>query len=74
MLYRSRREYYCNIVNRGQSDLPVDASFIDDTRASSYGHIMAPQDWVMAMNEFDLGTGAGEIASFVEPYMPFNGH
>ncbi|KAK1532864.1 uncharacterized protein CCOS01_04847 [Colletotrichum costaricense] len=38
-----------------------------------YDHIMAPQDWDAVMNEFDLGTGASAMASFVEPYIPFDG-
>ncbi|KAK1621967.1 hypothetical protein BDP81DRAFT_169769 [Colletotrichum phormii] len=41
--------------------------------APSYDHIMAPQDWDAVMYEFDLGTGAGALASFVEPYIPFDG-
>ncbi|KAK1674077.1 hypothetical protein BDP55DRAFT_187823 [Colletotrichum godetiae] len=41
--------------------------------APSYDHIMAPQDWEAVMDEFDLGTGAGALASFVEPYIPFDG-
>jgi hypothetical protein len=40
---------------------------------TSYEHIMAPQDWDTIMNEFDLEIGAGEMASFVEPYIPFDG-
>lgn len=44
-----------------------------NTGAPSYEHIMAPQDWDTVMNEFELGTGAGKMASFVEPYMPFDG-
>jgi hypothetical protein len=36
---------------------------------------MGPQDWDTVMGEFDLelGINAGEMASFVEPYMPFDG-
>jgi hypothetical protein len=39
----------------------------------TYEHIMAPQDWDTIMNEFDLEIGAGEMASYVEPYIPFDG-
>ncbi|KXH55706.1 hypothetical protein CSAL01_07655 [Colletotrichum salicis] len=39
----------------------------------AYDHIMAPQYWEAVMDEFDLGTGAGALASFVEPYIPFDG-
>lgn len=38
-----------------------------------YDHVMAPQDWDTVMDEFEIGVGAGEMASFVEPYMPFDG-
>ncbi|KAK1706409.1 uncharacterized protein BDZ83DRAFT_192221 [Colletotrichum acutatum] len=38
-----------------------------------YDHIMAPQDWDAVMNEFDLVTEASAMASFVEPYIPFDG-
>lgn len=38
-----------------------------------YEHIMAPQDWDTIMNEFELGIDAGAMASFVEPYIPFDG-
>lgn len=34
---------------------------------------MAPQDWDTVMNEFELGIEAGAMASFVEPYIPFDG-
>ncbi|KAK7438837.1 hypothetical protein Landi51_11484 [Colletotrichum acutatum] len=37
-----------------------------------YDHIMAPQDWDAVMNEFDLVTEASAMASFVEPYIPFD--
>ncbi|PLB52931.1 hypothetical protein P170DRAFT_472817 [Aspergillus steynii IBT 23096] len=46
---------------------------LENTEASFYEHIMAPQDWDTVMNGFDLGTGAGAMASFVEPYIPFDG-
>lgn len=46
---------------------------LDNPAAPLYEHIMAPQDWDTVMNEFDLGTGAGAMASFVEPYIPFDG-
>lgn len=39
----------------------------------AYNHIMAPQDWDTVMHELELGMGAGEMAAFVEPYMPFDG-
>jgi hypothetical protein len=39
---------------------------------SSYEHIMVPQDWDAMMGEFESGTGVGAMASFVEPYMPFD--
>ncbi|KAE8441043.1 hypothetical protein EG329_006080 [Mollisiaceae sp. DMI_Dod_QoI] len=45
---------------------------LDSTEAPSYEHIMAPHDWDTIMNEFELGIEAGEMASFVEPYMPFD--
>ncbi|KAI9929329.1 hypothetical protein MW887_000797 [Aspergillus wentii] len=35
-------------------------------------YTMAPQDWDVFMGEFDMGTGAGAMASFLEPYMPFD--
>jgi hypothetical protein len=38
-----------------------------------YEHIMLPQDWDTVMNEFELDIGVGAMASFVEPYMPFEG-
>lgn len=41
--------------------------------APPYDHIMAPQDWDAVMNEIDLGTGVSAMASFVEPYIPFDG-
>ena len=46
---------------------------LDNSAAPLYEHIMAPQDWDTVMGEFDLGIGAGEMASFVEPYIPFDG-
>ncbi|KAF4839867.1 hypothetical protein CGCSCA4_v010924 [Colletotrichum siamense] len=46
---------------------------LGDLGLSAYDHIMAPQDWDTVMNGFDLGIGAGAMASFVEPYMPFDG-
>ncbi|KAF9872421.1 fungal specific transcription factor domain-containing protein [Colletotrichum karsti] len=52
----------------GEFPLPL-----GDLDAAAYDHIMAPQDWDTVMNEFELGTGAGAMASFVEPYMPFGG-
>lgn len=55
------------------SAFPADLTSVKYTRDSSYGHIMAPQDWAVVMDEFELGTDAGEIASFVEPYMRFAG-
>lgn len=44
-----------------------------DFAAPPYDHIMAHQDWDAVMNEFDLGIGASAMASFVEPYIPFDG-
>ncbi|KAH8808824.1 hypothetical protein F5884DRAFT_382762 [Xylogone sp. PMI_703] len=41
--------------------------------APPHDHIMASQDWDALMNEFDLEIGAGAMASFVEPYIPFDG-
>ncbi|KAF6812976.1 C6 transcription factor [Colletotrichum musicola] len=46
---------------------------LGDLEDGSYDQIMAPRDWDIVMNEFELGTGAGAMASFVEPYMPFDG-
>lgn len=46
---------------------------LGDLEDAAYDHIMAPRDWDIVMNEFELGTGAGAMASFVEPYMPFDG-
>lgn len=46
---------------------------MDVSEAQAFEHIMAPQDWDTVTNEFELGVGAGAMASFVEPYMPFNG-
>ncbi|KAI9044372.1 fungal specific transcription factor domain-containing protein [Aspergillus affinis] len=46
---------------------------LDSSAAPLYEHIMAPQDWDTVMGEFDLGIGAGAMASFVEPYIPFDG-
>lgn len=49
------------------------------TEAEFCEHSMAPQDWDTVMNEFDFeigngtGQGPGEMASFVEPYIPFDG-
>lgn len=57
-------------------DQPAERGFsgqLDDAEASSYEHIMAPQDWDTVMSEFELGIGAGAMASFVEPYIPFDG-
>jgi hypothetical protein len=57
-------------------DRPAEGGFsvqLDITEAPSYEHIMAPQDWDTVMNEFELGIGAGAMASFVEPYIPFDG-
>lgn len=44
-----------------------------ETETSLYDHVMAPQDWDTVMDEFEIGVGAGEMASFFEPYMPFDG-
>lgn len=52
----------------GEFPLPL-----GDLNLSAYDHIMAPQDWDTVMNGFDIGSGAGAMASFVEPYMPFDG-
>ncbi|KAF4959225.1 hypothetical protein FSARC_10816 [Fusarium sarcochroum] len=41
-------------------------------QVTAYEHIMVPQDWDTVMDEFELGDGAGDLASFMEPYMPFN--
>ncbi|KAM0559947.1 hypothetical protein ACHAPJ_003899 [Fusarium lateritium] len=41
-------------------------------QVATFDHIMAPQDWDTVIDEFQLGDGAGDLASFMEPYMPFN--
>ena len=46
---------------------------IDNTEAPSHERIMAPQDWDTVMNEFEMGIDGGAMASFLEPYMPFDG-
>ncbi|KAK3935944.1 hypothetical protein QBC46DRAFT_396259 [Diplogelasinospora grovesii] len=38
----------------------------------SHGYNMAAHDWDALMSEFDLEIDAGAMASFVEPYMPFD--
>ena len=57
-------------------DHPAEVDFpvqLDNTEAPPSEQILAPQDWDTVMSEFELGIGAGAMASFVEPYMPFDG-
>lgn len=52
-----------------------DRSFAEQFRYSappSYEHIMMPEDWDTVMGEFDLALDVGAMASFIEPYMPFD--
>ncbi|KAH8423795.1 fungal specific transcription factor domain-containing protein [Aspergillus melleus] len=62
-------------VTQVYEHLPVGnfSETLDNSAAPLYEHIMAPQDWDTVMGEFDLGIGAGAMASFVEPYIPFDG-
>ena len=48
------------------------AGQLDGRVVRKYELVMAPQDWDTIMNEFELGTGAGAMASLVEPYMAFD--
>jgi hypothetical protein len=53
---------------------PADAALAGpagDGAGQSHEHPMAPQDWDAIMGEFELGTGAGALASLVEPYISF---
>jgi len=57
-------------------DHPVEWGFseqLDNTDTPLHEHILASQDWDTVMNEFELGIGAGTMASFIEPYIPFDG-
>ncbi|KUJ07500.1 uncharacterized protein LY89DRAFT_789597 [Mollisia scopiformis] len=49
------------------------SELLDVSESQLYDHIMAPQDWDAVMAEFELGIGVGAMASFMEPYMPFDG-
>lgn len=61
------------LVSSDGPEAPFSASLGPPQSAVSYEHIMAPQDWDAVMNELDLEIGVGAMASFVEPYIPFDG-
>ncbi|BCS20258.1 uncharacterized protein APUU_20690A [Aspergillus puulaauensis] len=61
------------LVSSHGPEAPFSASLGPPQSAVSYEHIMAPQDWDAVMNELDLEIGVGAMASFVEPYIPFDG-
>lgn len=59
-----------NLTSQPLADFPGQ---IANGNVPLYEHVMLPQDWDTVMNEFELDIGVGAMASFVEPYLPFDG-
>lgn len=60
------------LVSSHGPEAPFPTSLDPPQSTVSYEHIMAPQAWDAVMNELDLEIGVGAMASFVEPYIPFD--
>lgn len=60
------------LVSDHGPEVPFPTSLGPPQSTVSYEHVMAPQDWDTVMNELDLDIGVGAMASFLEPYIPFD--
>ena len=64
------------------ANVPIDVSGIGGDQLAlppstfagvDFTQAMAPQAWDTVMSDFDLDINASALASFMEPYMPFDG-
>jgi hypothetical protein len=44
---------------------------LENIETPIYEQVMLPQDWDAVMSDFDVGSGVGAMASFIEPYLPY---